>query len=193
MVKRLLFLILLAVAPTTALHAAGTTGNVYQVEVVVFENQLPSLEGGEIWSHDTVKTEIADAAEAVSAGATPAPNSPLSAAADALEKSGRHHVLAHLVWEQNVDAKSVTKPVKIDDSAGDLGGTLRFYLSRFLFVDIDLALKEQAAGGGLTGGAGQDAPVYHLDDHRRVRIAEINYFDHPKFGALVRVAPIKTN
>jgi len=26
-----------------------------------------------------------------------------------------------------------------------------------------------------------------------VRIAEINYFDHPKFGALVRVAPIKTN
>jgi len=192
MAKRLLFLMLLAVAPTTAVQAAGATGNVYQVEVVVFENQLPSLEGGEIWSHDRVKTEIADAADAVSAGATPAPNSPLSAAAAALEKSGRHHVLAHLIWEQNVDAKSVTKPVKIDDSTGGLSGTLRFYLSRFLFVDIDLALKEPASGGFL-GGTGQEAPVYRLDDHRRVRIAEINYFDHPKFGALVRVAPIKTN
>ena len=192
MVKRLLFLMLLAVAPTTAVQAAGATGNVYQVEVVVFENRLPDLEGGEIWSRDRVKTEIADAAEAVSAAATPAPNSPLSAAAAALEKSGRHHVLAHLTWEQNVDAKSVTKPVKIDDSTGELNGTLRFYLSRFLFVDIDLAIKEQA-GGGFLGGAGQEAPVYRLDDHRRVRIAEINYFDHPKFGALVRVAPIKTN
>ena len=192
MVKRLLILMLLAVAPATALQAAGTTGNVYQVEVVVFENRLPSLEGGEIWSHDTVKTEIGDAAEAVSTGVTPAPNSPLSSAAAALEKSGRHHVLAHLIWEQNVDAKSVTKPVKIDDPADGLSGTLRFYLSRFLFVDIDLALKDQA-GGGSSGGAGQDAPVYRLDDHRRVRIAEINYFDHPKFGALVRVAPIKAN
>lgn len=192
MVKRLLFLTLLFMLPTTASQAAGTTGNVYQVEVVVFENRLPSLEGGEIWSHDRVKTEIADAAEAVDAGATPAPNSPLSAAAAALEKSGRHHILAHLLWEQNVDAKSVTKPVKIDDSAGALGGTLRFYLSRFLFVDIDLALKEPA-GGTFSGGTGQEAPVYRLDDHRRVRIAEINYFDHPKFGALVRVAPIKTN
>jgi hypothetical protein len=192
MVKRLLILTWLAIAPTTALHAAGTSGNLYQVEVVVFENRLPSLEGGEIWSHDQVKTEIGDAAEAVSAGVTPTPNSPLSAAADALEKSGRHHVLAHLIWEQNVDAKSVTKPVKIDDPTDGLDGTLRFYLSRFLFVDIDLSLKEPASGGFL-GATGQDAPVYRLDDHRRVRIAEINYFDHPKFGALVRVAPIKTN
>ena len=192
MVTRLLILMWLTVTPATALQAAGTTGNVYQVELVVFENRLPSLEGGEIWSHDQVKTEIADTAEAVSTGVTPAPNSPLSAAADALEKSGRHHVLAHLTWEQNVDAKSVTKPVKIDDPTDGLSGTLRFYLSRFLFVDIDLALKEQASGG-LLGGTGQEAPVYRLDDHRRVRIAEINYFDHPKFGALVRVAPIKTN
>jgi len=192
MVKRLLLLALLAVTPVAAPQAAGTTGNTYEVEVIVFENRLPSLEGGEIWSHDQVKTEIAGAAEAVSAGVTPVPNSPLSAAAAALEKSGRHHVLAHLTWEQNVDAKSVTKPVKIDDASGELSGTLRFYLSRFLFVDIDLALKEPV-GERSSGGTGPEAPVYRLDDHRRVRIAEINYFDHPKFGALVRVAPIKTN
>ena len=192
MVKRFFLLALLVVTPVTAPQAAGTTGNTYEVEVIVFENRLPNLEGGEIWSRDQVKSEIAGAAEAVGAGVTPAPNSPLSAAAAALEKSGRHHVLAHLTWEQNVDAKSVTKPVKIDDPTGELSGTLRFYLSRFLFVDIDLALKEPASEG-FSGGTGQEAPVYRLDDHRRVRIAEINYFDHPKFGALVRVAPVKAN
>jgi hypothetical protein len=191
-VNRWLLPALLMLLPAAVPGTAAATSNVYQVEVVVFENRLPALEGGEIWSHDHPQTETADTADAVNAGVTPPPDSPLAAAAEALEKSGRHPVLAHLTWEQTADAKSVTKPVKIADASGKLSGTLRFYLSRFLYVDLDLALKAPP-GAGVPAGTAGGAPVYHLDEHRRVRIAEINYFDHPKFGALVRVAPLKAN
>jgi hypothetical protein len=35
--------------------------------------------------------------------------------------------------------------------------------------------------------------VYRLNERRRVKLSETHYFDHPKFGALVRVSPAKTN
>jgi hypothetical protein len=43
-----------------------------------------------------------------------------------------------------------------------------------------------------TDGAVALPQVYRISERRRVRNLEINYFDHPKFGALVQVTPIQT-
>lgn len=182
-------------APLAPVFAAApaSTPNVYDIEVIVFQNQMPDLEGGEIWRNNPEQSVNPDMAQAVAIGEPAPPDAFLSPAADALEKSGRHHVLAHLHWQQAAEAKSVSKPVKISGPNGLLDGTLRFYLSRYLLVDLNLSLQE-APSAGLFGVTEQATPVvYHLSEYRRVRLLETHYFDHPMFGALVRVSPVKTN
>jgi len=192
MVKRLFLILILASAPGMPAQAAAPSINVYEIEVIVFENRIPDLEGGELWARAPDKSATADVNDAVSVGEKPAADSALSATAAALESSGRHHVLAHLRWQQSAEAKSVSKPVKVVSTDGALEGALRFYLSRFLLLDVNLTLRE-AVSGGMSAGAGQIAPAYRLTEARRVKSSETYYFDHPKFGALVRVSPVKAN
>jgi hypothetical protein len=173
-------------------YAAAPSTNIYEIEVVVFENRIPDLEGDEHWMRDPDKSAGTDMNDAVSVGAKPAADSSLSATAAALENSGRHHVLAHLRWQQSAEAKSVSKPVKVVSADGALEGALRFYSSRFLLLDVNLTLRE-AASGGMSAGTGQITPAYRLTEARRVKSSETYYFDHPKFGALVRVSPVKSN
>jgi len=187
-VKGLFLSILLIIAPLTALHAAPAATNMYEIEVVVFENRLSDLEGGELWTRAQGKSVNAEKDASVGSGDKPPADSPLSAATTALESSGRHHVLAHLRWQQSAEAKSVSKPVKIGSAAGELDGTLRFYLSRFLILDLNLALREMQSGGIFSGVSEKDTIVYRLNEPRRIKVSETYYFDHPKFGALVRVS-----
>lgn len=189
--KGLFLSILLITAPITALHAAPVTTNTYEIEVVVFENRLSDLEGSELWRREREKPAGTEKDESVSAGEKPSEDSALSAATTALEKSGRHHVLAHLRWQQSAEAKSVSKPVKISNVEGGLDGSLRFYLSRFLVLELNLALREAQSGGVFSGALEKDATVYRLNEPRRIKVSETHYFDHPKFGALVRVSPVK--
>lgn len=189
--KHLLLTIILIIAPVSALQAAATTTNMYEVEVVVFENRLSDQEGGELWVRNQEKSIIAEKDESVVAGEKPPANSALSAATAALEKSGRHHVLAHLRWQQGAEAKSVSKPVKIVNEGSGLDGSLRFYLSRFLVLELNLALRDLQAGGIFSGASEKEKVVYRLSEPRRIKVSETYYFDHPKFGALVRVSPRK--
>ena len=190
--KRLLLIFVLLSVTCMPTYAAAPSTNVYEIEVVVFENRNPDLEGGELWDRDPDKSANADMNDAVSVGEKPTADSALSATAAALENSGRHHVLAHLRWRQGAEAKSVSKPVKVVSADGALDGALRFYSSRFLLLDVNLTLRE-AVSGGMSAGTGQTAPVYRLTEARRVKSSETYYFDHPKFGALVRVSPVKAN
>ena len=178
--KRLFAILGLALlaAQSPALAAATTT--LYDVEVLVFEHRQPGLEGGEAWQD--IRKELGDLEEAALPESEPAPDSVLSQAAAALERGGQHRVLAHKRWQQNADAKSTTTPLRLRSVNGELDGTLRFYLSRFLYVELNLALQEGRREAG--------AKPYQLAEHRRVRPQEIHYFDHPKLGALVRVTAV---
>lgn len=189
--KGLLLSIFLIMAPVATLPAAPETTNLYEIEVVVFENRLSTLEGGELWAREQGQPANTEKDKPVNTGENPPPGSVLSAAAAALEKSGRHHVLAHLRWRQNAEAKSVSKPVNIGNTTGALDGSLRFYLSRFLIVEMNLALSETQSGGVFSGATENDTVVYRLNEPRRIKVSETHYFDHPKFGALVRVSPAR--
>jgi hypothetical protein len=190
-VKGLFLSIFLMMAPAASLQAAPASTNLYEIEVVVFENRLSGLEAGELWAREREKPSNTGMDKPVSAGGNPPANSSLSATAAALEKSGQHHVLAHLRWRQTAEAKSVSKPVNISNAAGGLDGSLRFYLSRFLIVEMNLTLREMQGGGVLSGAMENDTVVYRLNEPRRIKVSETHYFDHPKFGALVRVSPAK--
>jgi hypothetical protein len=155
--------------------ASGPT--LYDIEVLVFENRQPGLEGGEVLRAQ--RQEATDTETAASPEGVPDPDSTLSLAAAELARSGQHRVLAHKRWQQNAAGKAETTPLRLQSPGQELDGTLRFYFSRFLHVELNLTLQEGAGG-----------TAYQLAEHRRVRPQEVHYFDHPRLGALVRVTAV---
>ena len=75
-------------------------------------------------------------------------------------------------------------------------GSVRVYLSRFLHVSVDLSYRDTlhgppAAAPAVGGLAEVDvAPRYDLSAERQTRSGELQYFDHPAFGVLVKVTPV---
>jgi hypothetical protein len=163
------------------MFAMAQTATAYDVEVVVFENNLPDLEGSEIWTTDRFRPT--NTTGAVAMGTTPT-SSGLSSAVAALQASGgRHRVLFHRRWTQPNDTKEKSPVALLKSEDGTLNGTLRFYVSRFMHLELSADFTPVAAS------AGQLAPIYQIQEQRRIRSQETHYFDHPKFGVIVRVTP----
>lgn len=157
----------------------------YDVEIVVFENKRPDLDGGEMWTTPNLQTLIAD----ITASATaedPIVDGGLTSSATVLAKDGTRRLLAHQRWTQTPEARSATQPVRIRSSDQTLDGVMHFYLSRFLHVDLNLVYSDSKLDlpGTVPAGA---TTVYRLSEHRRVKTQEFHYFDHPKLGAVVRI------
>jgi hypothetical protein len=175
----------LAAAPTVTADRENT----YEVEILVFENQLPDLQGGELLTHDTAKPlhPISDTAE-------PPQNIPGDSymqptLTTLLQKDGHYRILAHARWLQSLDAKDIAKPVRITSGSpanpGEIDGTIRFFMSRFLHLSVNLQFRDPAS-------ADPAAPtVYRMNEQRRIKSLELNYFDHPRFGVLARVVPVE--
>lgn len=180
-----LFVTLCLVLLTLPARAVTTSPPVpsYDIEVLVFEMRLPDYEGAELWTTDNVKP--VETADAVVMGETPVA-SELSAAATALRSDPRFRVLLHKRWTQPADARSETKPVKLSTGDGELDGTLRFYIARFLHIEVNLTFQPLAL---VQTAFPAESPAYQISEARRIKTQDLNYFDHPKFGAIVRVVP----
>jgi hypothetical protein len=183
------FLALFGCLLLSAVAHAAPAVTAYDVEVVVFENMLPELEGGELWIRDAAEpaTRMPDVSDALVVGQLVPVESVLAGAAATLQRSGTYRVLAHRRWRQTAEEKSAAKPVRLSSPDAQLDGTLRFYVSRFLHVDVDLVLQQQTAVVDQSAVLGVN---YRLTEHRRIKTMDINYFDHPKLGALVRITPV---
>jgi len=90
-------------------------------------------------------------------------------------------------------------------SGARISGTMRVFGDHFLFVNLNLeaALPEQADTGnalqdtsdsaGTGANDGGMAPmdngsrVFHISEKRRIKLDEVQYFDHPYIGAIVSV------
>lgn len=189
-------------------QAAATTPANYTVELVVFRNLMPDLEGKEIWSPDRVNLNIPGLDKAKNAAESSDENTDIGKAVAILETNDKYQVLAHKRWIQTADARSSSPVMRITDPAGDLDGTVVFYMSRFLHVDVDLLLKDEseqktdtasaavtvqpiAVSASSTGASISNQELaYRIDESRRIRSNQMNYFDHPKFGVLVLITPM---
>jgi len=188
---RIPFLLVSALLPALpALAAPATSDNeaTYEIEVLVIENQLPELTGEELLVLDPANTTIRGLDKAVLPEAASGQPFLKSVVAPQLERDGHYRILSHAHWQQTVesDPKSSARPVRVVSlgpaAAAELDGTVRFSMSRFLHLDVNLLYRPQ----------GQDpatAPAYRISESRRVKSHETQYFDHPQFGVLVRVMP----
>jgi hypothetical protein len=100
-----------------------------------------------------------------------------------LDRDGHYRVLAHQHWQQTIDAKTVAKPVRVvATNSAELEGTIRFFMSRHLHLDVDLVFRDISAGSGNV--------IYRLSEQRKLKSQETHYFDHPRLGVLLRVMPL---
>ncbi|MDC9728984.1 MAG: CsiV family protein [Methyloprofundus sp.] len=87
---------------------------------------------------------------------------------------------------RQVQAKSgrLSLPVEIYDAGEKLTGWVKIQRSELLHVlaDVELSPSDSVEEDGL---------IYHLKEKRRVLLKEIHYLDHPKFGLIVKVSPVK--
>lgn len=116
----------------------------------------------------------------------------LSDQARRLDISGEFQILEHMAWQQHVPERSVPQPLYIQVGE-ELTGYLAVTLGRYLHTEATLWLTPSQAGPDPislhNAAAGSPAPnaFAQLDESRRMRSAELHYFDHPLFGMLVRI------
>lgn len=179
----LLFLLgLLSALSTRAAPAEKEKESTYEVEIVIFENRLPGLIGDELLAkvgeQQVKKLDVAVTPEA--AVSEPYLHPTIS---NLLTQDGRYRVLAHQHWKQTIDAKSIAKPVIVAAiNPAELEGTIRFFMSRHLHLNVDLLYRDVTAEAGNV--------VYRLNEQRKLKTQETHYFDHPRIGVLVRVMPL---
>lgn len=113
-----------------------------------------------------------------------------------LQALAAYEPLVHAGWVQPGLPEADAQPFDLK-TLGILNpsGTVRVHLSRFLHITLDLTYQaEVSAGPAPVASDGLDelvfAPRYHLQATRSARSGELHYFDHPAFGALVRVTPV---
>lgn len=145
----------------------------------------------------------------------------LRGALQRLKATPRYRPLLHTGWRQPVTATAGFPGVRLSTApaadsasnaqAGDqaapghapngdaaaavqgLEGLVRLSRGRFLNLGVDLRLRQpgEPPRGFFNRQAAPDR-IYRLQQARRVRSGELQYFDHPRFGAIVLITPYET-
>jgi hypothetical protein len=169
----------------------------YHVELIVFE-QLSTITD-EQWppQSDTVTTGSLTPGMATSL-IQPATNNSLNRSASRLSSSAQYRVHYHQSWQQYIMRKGSAKAINIISTDGLVKGTVRLDKATYLHASVDLWLKQNidqvnSWSDASSEGTNINAPRNpHLVESRRIRSTELDYFDHPKMGALLKITPIET-
>jgi hypothetical protein len=112
-----------------------------------------------------------------------------------------YHPLMRASWTQTTHARDVAPALHLQSLGGappGLDGSVTLYAGRFVHLVLDLALDAAPAEAGVYRGDGRRAdgygddlfraPLrYRLAEDRIMRMGDIRYFDHPRFGVIARV------
>lgn len=120
----------------------------------------------------------------------------LGGALDELARSADYRPLVHTAWRQPGYPPEDAPPLdlaRVADLPARLGGTATLFRSRFLHLRLQLEL---AADTGLPdtpvdAATPLEPVVYRLGESRKMRRGELHYFDHPRFGVLVKVTMVE--
>ena len=125
----------------------------------------------------------------------------LTGVRDSLRRSAHYRPLLHAAWRLPGVPQNAARPAhvgaRLADSGADGGGkrptvqgTVKVSLARYLRVELDL-LYVRAASGEVVET--ETVPTrFRLVSERRMRSRELHYIDHPIFGVLVWIEPLRT-
>lgn len=126
-----------------------------------------------------------------------------------LENLDAYEPLMHFGWTQATWPEEKTEAIPLHLFARppeELDGSLMLYLGRYLHLVVDLQMREPGTGSSgvplISGNEGftilgevEEVPAppvyYRISEDRILRNGETRYYDHPKFGLLVRVTRVE--
>jgi len=113
-----------------------------------------------------------------------------------LDKLSSYTPISEGGWIQPLKSRGAVTPIIINNQLTNelLKGTITLRRRRFLHLDIDLQLSEETklvpAQIDLMDTT-QQTTNYRLKQTRRLKTKELHYFDHPRFGLLIKIEKIE--
>jgi len=187
----LIALIGVSVSIPVAQGQSAPSQRVYTIEVIVFRN-MSGLGGPEDWS---VKP-VARGPEKPDAQITgkfvqsvPAPQFQLNDVAQKLQNTTNYQPIAHFAWQQTASSwgsRAGFTVAKLAGSVPGLSGTIYLESGDYLHLGMSLSYQTSNPPPGLSASPGT---VFSLNESRRVKWDQLNYYDHPAFGVIALVTP----
>jgi hypothetical protein len=189
-------------APSAAGPAAAApnlaSGPAYDVEIVVFRAKV-ALGQPENWAAETTASATVAGDETASGSGPagklltvlPTSNYRLTAIESRLRSSGTYLPVAHAAWVQTASAWGTHAGFPLQSLGIDVPGiTGVIFLERgqFLHLGMTLNYTMQDPPSGLNAPPGT---TFVMNETRRVRFFQRNYYDHPAFGVVALVAPAR--
>jgi hypothetical protein len=167
----------------------------YNIELVVF--RATSSQGvAENWSVEAGTNSIAgDEASSGSSqvghfvGMIPSSAYQLTEIESKLRSSGAYVPVAHAAWSQTASAWGTRAGFtlqKLGVDAQGLSGTVFLERGQYLHLGMTLTYSDPAPPQGLGAASGT---TFIINQSRRIRFYERNYYDHPAFGVIALVSP----
>jgi hypothetical protein len=183
-----------AAAPVPAPAPGGT---VYNIEIIVFR-ATSALGAPENWGAEAGARNIAGE-ESTSGGAqtghfvaaVPSSAWQLGELENRLRASGLYAPVAHTAWSQTASSwgtRAGFSVQKLGIEVPGLSGSVFLERGQWLHLGMALTYAMPSPPQGL--GAAPDTP-FTINESRRVRFYERNYFDHPAFGVIALVSPVQ--
>jgi hypothetical protein len=174
-----------ALAGTSA-PAQQKSAPLFRVELVVFLATMPPA--GEDWTAPPGFRGF-NADPATQGGGAPpsviriyeSDRYQLGGMASKLRASGVYRPVGHAAWVQTATAWGRHAGIDLADlgiKTPELSGTVYLERGTLLHLGLDLKLGSN--------------PTYHLSELRRIKFNEKHYFDHPAFGVIAIVSPVKS-
>lgn len=186
-------------APTTQPEPAPAyTGPAYDIEIVIFRAKV-SLGQPESWAAETSAAATVAGGEA-SGGSGPVgklltvlPGSDyhLTSLETRLRTSGTYVPVAHAAWVQTASAWGTHAGFPLESlgiNVPGLTGDIFLERGQFLHLGMTLNYTMQDPPPGLNAPPGT---TFVMNETRRVRFYQRNYYDHPAFGVIALVTPAR--
>jgi hypothetical protein len=184
-----------APAATPGAAPAQPGSGVYNIEIIVFR-ATSALGPPEDWSAEAGARNIAG--EETASGAAqighfvaPLPSSAwqLGELESRLRASGVYVPVAHIAWSQTASSWGTRAGFtlqKLGVEVPGLAGSVFLERGQWLHLGMAVTYAMSAPPTGL--GAAPETP-FLINESRRVRFYERNYYDHPAFGVIALVSP----
>jgi len=148
----------------------------YQVELIIFSQAMPNTE-----AFDQTASEISWPSDLTELSAYKKPDATtLDDSYAAIAKDSAYKPIMHVAWIQP-GVGGMSSPVHIRDSDGKLNGYVQVQQDQGLQLLVDLER---------TANSGDSTVIYRLNEKRTIKLNDVYYLDHPKFGVIVKVSSL---
>lgn len=155
-------------------------GGAYQIELIIFSQAMPNTE---VFDRATQSTQWPSDLTELSAYKKPDATT-LDDSYAAISKDPVYKPILHVAWIQPVRDGGLSAPVHIQSADGKLNGYVQMQHDQGLQMTVDLELTANSGDGSGKGA------VYRLNEKRPIKLNEVYYMDHPKFGVVAKISSL---